>query len=94
MDTGSSPVLTTKIKVMKKLLWKILEMIDDNHGYSTPLQKRFEVGDKFRVSFGKHENTPYITGEIVTIIETGRHDYLVRDSKGVQHCVYHYELMK
>jgi hypothetical protein len=79
---------------MKKLLWKLLEMIDDNHGYSTPLQKRFEIGDKVRISLNKEDSTTYITGETVTIIETGRHDYLVRNSKGVQHCVYQYELMK
>ena len=69
-------------------------MIDNNHGYSTPLQKRFKIGENVRISFDKHNDTPYITGEIVMIIETGRHDYLVKNLKGVKRCVYQFELMK
>jgi len=79
---------------MEKILWKLLEMIDNNHGYSTPLQKRFKIGENVRISLNKHNDTPYITGEIVTIIETGRHDYLVKNSKGVKCCVYQFELIK
>jgi len=69
-------------------------MIDNNHGYSTPLQKRFKIGENVRISFDKRNDTPYITGEIVMIIETGRHDYLVKNLKGVKRCVYQFELMK
>lgn len=38
---------------MKALLWKLLERLDNNHGYSTPLQKRFKVGDRCRISTHK-----------------------------------------
>jgi hypothetical protein len=79
---------------MKKLLWKLLEMVDNNHGYSTPLQKRFEIGEGLRISSDKCNDTPYITGEFIVILETGRHDYLVKNSEGVKHCVYQFELMK
>ena len=79
---------------MKKLLWKLLEMVDNNHGYSTPLQKRFEIGEALRISSNKCKSTPYPTYEFVVVIETGRHDYLVENSEGVKHCVYQFELMK
>jgi hypothetical protein len=79
---------------MKKIIWKLLEMIDNNHGYSTPLQKRFKIGENVRISFAKLNDTSFTTGEIVTIIQTGRHDYLVKNLQGVKQCVYQFELMK
>jgi len=91
---GSNPVLTTKIKIMKKLLWKLLKLVDNNWGYSTPIQQRFKIGDKCRIHFCYTENTGFISGETVTIIETGRHDYLVRNESGNQSCVYQFELSK
>lgn len=76
---------------MKKLLWYLLSKVDDNWGYSTPLQKRFKVGDKVNVSFHIKSNKliPY---EPVTIIECCRHDYLVEDAGGELHEVYQFEL--
>ncbi len=79
---------------MKTLLWKLLEIIDDNHGYTTPLQKRFKQGETARISFNKWGDTPFQIGEIVEIIEICRHDYLVRNDDGVQRCVYQFELIK
>ena len=35
---------------MKKVLWFLLNIVDDNWGYSTPLQKRFKVGDRVKIS--------------------------------------------
>ena len=78
---------------MKKLLWKLLKLVDNNWGYSTPIQQRFKVGDKCRIHWFI-ENTGFTPGEIVTIIETGRHDYLVRNESGNQICVYQFELSK
>jgi|TARA_R110000851_G_scaffold47424_1_gene115038 hypothetical protein len=73
---------------MKKLCWRLLEYLDDNWGYSTPLQKRFKVGDKVFISTHSElkAHTP------VTIIEFGRHDYLVREESFEQHIVYQFEL--
>lgn len=78
---------------MKNLLWKLLEIVDNNWGYTTPIQQRFKVGDKCKIHFC-YENTGFTPGETVTIIETGRHDYLVRSESGIQRCVYQFELSK
>jgi hypothetical protein len=77
---------------MKKILWKLLEMFDSNWGYTTPLQKRFKHGDKCKISHNKTQQTKFDVGEIVFIIETGRHDYLVKNDKGVKGVVYQFEL--
>lgn len=79
---------------MKKLLWKLLKLVDNNWGYSTPIQQRFKIGEKCRIHFCYTENTGFTPGETVTIIETGRHDYLVRNESGNQSCVYQFELSK
>jgi hypothetical protein len=78
---------------MKNLLWKLLEMVDNNWGYTTPIQQRFKVGDKCKIHFC-YENTGFTPGETVTIIETGRHDYLVENESGIKSCVYQFELSK
>jgi hypothetical protein len=77
---------------MKKILWKLLEMVDSNWGYTTPLQKRFQHGDKCKISHLKTTETKFNVGEIVFIIETGRHDYLVQNEDGVKGVVYQFEL--
>jgi hypothetical protein len=79
---------------MKKIIWKLLELIDDNHGYTTPLQKRFTIGEEVKVSHCVLPKTPLIIGETVTIIENGRHDYLVKTSRDKQYCVYQFELTR
>ena len=79
---------------MKQWLGKLLKVGDNHWGYSTPIQQRFKVGDKCRIHFCYTENTGFKPGEIVTIIETGRHDYLVRNESGNQSCVYQFELSK
>ncbi len=76
---------------MKNILWKLLEWLNDNHGYSTPIQKRFNIGDKVKVSIFK-VNADILVGEPVLIIETGRHDYLVQDDDGKKSIVYQFEL--
>lgn len=78
---------------MKKILWSLLKLADNNHGYSTPLQKRFKIGDlcKIRYCISDHK---FKIDEVVTIIETGRHDYLVENESGVKSCVYQFELYK
>ena len=73
---------------MKKILWKLLELVDDNWGYSTPLHKRFKVGDRVKIS----PHSKLITHTTATIIEFGRHDYLIEDDKGKKHIVYQFEL--
>jgi hypothetical protein len=79
---------------MKKILWKLLELVDNNHGYTTPIQKRFKHGESVQISFNKSADTPFQIGETVEIIEICRHDYLVRNINGVQRCVYQFELIK
>ena len=76
---------------MKKLLWKLLEMIDTNHGYSTPLQKRFEIGDVVRLTDFKLSSTLFEIGSYANILETGRHDYLIVQN-GVKQVVYQFEI--
>jgi hypothetical protein len=77
---------------MKKILWKLLERFDDNWGYTTPLQKRFEIGKKCFISAFKTNGTKFEIGEEVTVIETGRHDYLVENENG-KAIVYQFELI-
>lgn len=77
---------------MKRIIWKILERVDSNWGYSTPIQKRFKVGDRVGVSIHKKPETPFGVDEIVWIIETGRYDYLVENSDGTRAIVYQFEL--
>ena len=79
---------------MTKILWKLLKILDNNWGYSTPLQERFKVGDECKILFSLN-NDSFKPGEVVTILETGRHDYLVGNRLGtVQMCVYQFELYK
>lgn len=73
---------------MRKLLWFLLELVDDNWGYTTPLQKRFKVGDRVKIS----RDSKLTTHTPATIIETGRHDYLIKDDNNVLHVVYQFEL--
>lgn len=68
-------------------------MVDNNWGYSTPLQKRFIINDKCRISNLKTQYTPLEIGDEVTIIETGRHDYLVRRADGIMVVVFQFELV-
>lgn len=77
---------------MKKLLWKLIELLDNNWGYSTPLQKRFNIGDVVKISIHKKHDTTFKVGEEVKILETGRHDYLVSNLKGIKAIVYQFEL--
>jgi len=78
---------------MKKILWKLLSIVDNNWGYTTPLQKRFQINDKCKISIFKQICTKYSVGDEVTIIETGRHDYLVSDKNGVKEIVLQIELV-
>jgi len=75
---------------MKKLIWFLLEMMCDNRGYSTPIQKRFKVGDKARIS----EHSDLIFGVPITIIECARYDYLIELDNGEKHIVYQFELQQ
>ncbi len=78
---------------MKKIIWKLLSVLDNNWGYTTPLQLRYKRGDVLSISSFKTQNTPYDIGTDVVIIETGRHDYLVCDfTTGTKKCVYQFEL--
>ena len=77
---------------MKKILWKLLGFLDNNWGYSTPLQKRFSIGDKCKISIFKTKYTPLDIGNEVVIIENGRHDYLVRRNDGITVVVFQFEL--
>jgi hypothetical protein len=77
---------------MKKLLWKLLELVDNNWGYTTPLQKRFNVGDKCKISSFKTKYTPLEINDVVTIVETGRHDYLVTRADGITVAVFQFEI--
>ena len=78
---------------MKKVLWFLLRSLDNNWGYSTPIQERFNLGEKRKIShFHQKQGNVFSIGEEVTIIETGRHDYLVENSDGTRCCVYQFEL--
>lgn len=74
---------------MKTILWWLLNLIDDNWGYSTPLQKRFKVGDRVKTS----QHSKLITHTPAIIVETGRVDYLIEDDNGEMHIVYQFELL-
>ena len=73
---------------MKKILWLLLSIVDDNLGYSTPLQKRFKIGDRVKISI----HSKLIPHTPATIIEYGRHDYLIQDDNLEKHVVYQFEL--
>lgn len=79
---------------MKKLLWWLLTKFESNHGYSTPIQKRYKVGDvvKINKAFALGPTKAFIGGGEITVIETGRHDYLLRNELGFQIVVYQFEL--
>ena len=80
---------------MKKILWKLLKLVDSNWGFTTPIQERFKVGDKCNISifYIKNEFSELNTGEEVTIIETARYDYLVEKNLGKKSIVYQFELV-
>lgn len=73
---------------MKKILWFLLHKVDGNLGYSTPLQKRFKVGDRVKIS----TNSKLIAHTPAIILETGRYDYLIEDDNCQKHIVYQFEL--
>jgi hypothetical protein len=77
---------------MIRILWVLLNLFDNNWGYSTPLQERFKVGDRVKISIHSRLKRHYRTN--ATIIETGRHDYLIKRDNGKLHVVYEFELYK
>ena len=80
--------MLAQVLFMKRLLWFLLSKVDSNWGYSTPLQKRFNVGDRVKIS-----NHSKLTAHTpATIIETGRCDYLIEDDNLVKHVVYQFEI--
>lgn len=79
---------------MKNLLYFIINLLDNNRGYETQTQKRFKKGDIAKITRLKEENNPFFVGTDVTILETGRHDYLVKGYNGEKTIVYQYELKK
>jgi len=54
--------------------------------------KDFDVWKEWKNSSMKTKETKFNVGEIVFIIETGRHDYLVQNEDGVKGVVYQFEL--
>lgn len=75
-------------------MWKLLGLLISNHGYNTPIQKRFKVGDVVKTSTFCLEDgrklTPFMDVEIV---ETGRYDYVIRImGSNIMHIVYQFEL--
>lgn len=83
---------------MKKILWFLLELFDNNHGFSTPIQKRFKVGDICQISddYKWYDFSPFKPGEKVRIIETARHDYFIEsiENSKKKEIVYQFELTK
>lgn len=78
---------------MINFIWKVLEKLDSNWGYSTPIQKRFRIGQYCQISKHKSNDTNLEVGEPVKIVEIGRHDYLIQDFKTNElHIVYQFEL--
>jgi hypothetical protein len=73
---------------MKKILLFLLNIVDSNLGYSTPLQKRFKIGDRVKISI----HSKLIAHTPATIIELRRHDYLIEDDNLEKHIVYQFEL--
>lgn len=88
---------------MKKLLWFLLKKLDNNWGYSTPLQERFENGELCYINQNYFVNSmqrsqilhKFSLHEQVKILETGRHDYLVESTTtGKKECVFQFQLNK
>lgn len=77
---------------MKNILYYIISLLDNNWGYSTHLQKRYTIGDVVKIGKHRKSDTPFYIGESVTIVETGRHDYLVRNERGISWCIYQFEI--
>ncbi len=80
-----------KQKVMlaiKNIIWYLLSKIDNNLGYNTPLQKRFKVGDRVKIS----THSKLIAHTPATIIECERCDYLIEDDNLQKHIVYQHEI--
>ena len=75
---------------MKNILWFLLKMVDYNWGYSTPLQKRFKVGDRVKISI----HSKLIAHTPATIIQFRIHDYLIEDDNLQKHIVYQFEIYK
>ena len=81
--------------MIKKLLWLILPLVDDNWGYTTPIQKRFKVGDKCFITYRPDTRIgDFPLATPVTIVEFGRHDYLVKNNQGKMQIVYQFEIGK
>ncbi len=78
--------------LMIKLLWWLLEIFDDNWGYSTSIQKRYKVGDKVLISSLQDSPCGFKVGQEVTIDEIGRHDYLIENSEYELAVVYQHQL--
>ena len=73
--------------------WNIIEFFINNHGYETQVQRRYKKGDKCMITKLKNENIRYEVGDIVTIIESARYDYLIGGKKG-NDIVYQFEIEK
>jgi hypothetical protein len=78
------------MKIFKSLK-NLFIKINENHGYTTPIQDRYKKGDKCIITKEKLGDNIFPVGTEVTILETGRHDYLV-ENKGKRMCVYQFEL--
>jgi hypothetical protein len=76
---------------MLKLLWYLIGLFDNNHGYTTQIQKRYKVGDVCKISRFKTDDVHLNPGDPVVIVETGRHDYLIETKDG-RFVVYQFEL--
>lgn len=76
---------------MVKILWFFTRLFDNNHGYSTVIQKRYKVGDVCRISKHKTNDVHLNVGDPVVIVENGRHDYLIETKDG-RFVVYQFEL--
>jgi len=78
---------------MLTILWWLLEKVDSNWGYTTPVQKRFKPGQKCKISnFQRIQDIRFQINSEVTVIEDARHDYLISNSMGEYAIVYHFEL--
>ncbi len=80
--------MLASVRFMKNFLWYLLSKVDNNWGYTTPLQKRFKAGDRVKTSI----HSKLIAHTPATIIECGRHDYLIEDDNLQKHIVYQFEL--
>jgi len=72
--------------------FKLTVNLVNNDGYETQKQKRFKPNDIVVITTLRKDETPYKVGEIVTILENGRHDYLVINNNGLKSIVYQFEL--